>query len=118
MTEGDLAAARGLHPGMYGPLDILAAALVRLSQQMASALSARQQLAGRQYALDSLSAATREQAQMLASLDASLRELGLRPTTWLPRCSALGGAAANCWAVPHTYSSTHSPASSGMRRRR
>jgi hypothetical protein len=77
MSEGDLAAARGLHPGMYGPLDILAAALVRLSQQMASALSARQQLAGRQYALDSLSAATREQAQMLASLDASLRELGL-----------------------------------------
>jgi hypothetical protein len=77
MTAGDLAAARGLHPGMYGPLDILAGALVRLSQQMAAALSARQQLAGRQYALDSLSAATREQAQMLASLDASLRELGL-----------------------------------------
>src|SRR5258708_1696773 len=66
MTEGDLAAARGLHPGMYGPLDILAAALVRLSQQMASALSARQQVAVRQYALDSLNAATRAPDQLLA----------------------------------------------------
>src|SRR5258708_6881670 len=77
MTEGGLAARRGLHPGMYGPLDILAGPLGRLKQQIAAGLSARQQLAGRQYALDSLSAATREQAQMLASLDASLRELGL-----------------------------------------
>src|SRR5258706_7908 len=71
MTEGDLAAARGLHPGMYGPLDILAAALVRLSQQMASAVSARQQLAGRQYALDSLNAATRGHGQRSASRCAS-----------------------------------------------
>ncbi len=85
MTEGDLAAARGLHPGMYGPLDILAGALVRLSQQMAAALSARQQLAGRQYALDSLSAATREQAQMLASLDASTSQVLLHALAGVER---------------------------------
>ncbi len=76
LGEGDLAAVRGLRSGMYGPLDTLASALVRLSQQVGSMRGQQQQFTAQQRAIEAVTESARAQAQLLAVTDAALRELG------------------------------------------
>lgn len=81
LSEGDLDGTRGLQPGMYGPLDVLAGMLVRLGQQMSMMLGLRQQLAAQQQAMDALREAMRGQARLLVGAEGALRELNTSART-------------------------------------
>jgi hypothetical protein len=76
IADGDLAAARLLHGGMYGPLDVLAASLMRMSQQMSAVQSARHYAQRQQRLLEPIAAGAREQSHLLAAADGAVRELG------------------------------------------
>lgn len=76
VTAGDHAAAQSLRPGMYGPVDVLAGALARLTQQVGAVSSLRMHVRAQQRTLDALSATMSGQAQLLDTADAALRELG------------------------------------------
>lgn len=90
MAEGDLGAARGLRSGMYGPLDVLAAALMRMTQQMAAVQSARQYAHNQQRVLESIAAAVREQSHLLVAADDAVRELGSSANELVAEVQVLG----------------------------
>ncbi len=75
MSEGDAGAVRFLAPGMYGPLDVLAGALMRLGQQMGVTFARQQQLARQQRATRSLAGVASEQSRLLAAMEVSLRDI-------------------------------------------
>jgi hypothetical protein len=81
LAEGDPSGVRALTPGMYGPLDLLAGALGRLAMRSETA----RPLALEVSAITAISPqveatrdALREQARLLASAEALLRDLGAR----------------------------------------
>ncbi|MBF6590232.1 MAG: hypothetical protein IVW57_06825 [Ktedonobacterales bacterium] len=77
LSEGDTGAVRALRPGMYGPVSTLGGTLARLGQRLAMIQGQQHhQTTAQQRALESLTAAAREQSQLLALTDNSLRELG------------------------------------------
>ncbi|GEM_PF-1822354 len=78
LSDGDLNAARTLRPGMYGPLDLLGGALMRLGQQMAGTLGLRQQVQAQQRTFDHLQQVMREQEHLIAEVEAALRELNTK----------------------------------------
>jgi hypothetical protein len=75
LADGDLSIARLLRPGMYGSLDVLSGALLRLSQQMAGILANQQNTLGQKRQLDVLAAALRDQTAMLTAAETTLRDL-------------------------------------------
>ncbi len=75
-TAGDLSATQSLRPGMYGPLDVLAGALVRLTFQAGAASNLRLHVRAQQRALDALTATARRQAYLLERTEVALHELG------------------------------------------
>lgn len=76
LADGDLSAIRVLQPGMFGPLEAVRAALGRLSLRLG--LSARPQTLAPEAlrAFETVLAASREQAHLLAETDAALQTLG------------------------------------------
>lgn len=76
LADGDLSIARLLRPGMYGSLDVLSGALLRLSQQMSGILANQQNTLGQKRQLDILAAALRDQTAMLTAAETTLRDLG------------------------------------------
>ncbi|HKV84729.1 MAG TPA: hypothetical protein VJN88_09245 [Ktedonobacterales bacterium] len=75
LADGDLSIARLLRPGMYGSLDVLSGALLRLSQQMVGILANQQNTLGQKRQLDILAAALRDQTAMLTAAETTLRDL-------------------------------------------
>ncbi|MFI5274825.1 MAG: hypothetical protein ACHQ4H_17480 [Ktedonobacterales bacterium] len=73
LAEGDADGVRSLRPGMYGPLDLLLAALGRLAAQ-----APRQRSETSALAADGIAATVRDQGRLLAATDDLLRELGMR----------------------------------------
>jgi hypothetical protein len=90
MAEGDLGAARGLRSGMYGPLDVLAAALMRMTQQMTTVQSAHQYTHNQQRVLESIAAAVREQSHLLVAADDAVRDLGSSANELVAEVQVLG----------------------------
>ena len=76
ISDGELAAAQSLRPGMFGPLDVLAGALVRLTSQVGGVSNLRLHVRAQQRALDALSATVRGQAHLLDGAGTTVRELG------------------------------------------
>jgi hypothetical protein len=75
LSEGNLDAAQGLRPGMFGSLETLAASLARLRQRIAATLALRQSLLARQHALEAVTEGTREQTHLVAAIDDALHLL-------------------------------------------
>lgn len=115
LAEGDPSGVRALPPGMYGPLDLLTAALNRLSSPSAPSASAAPRGVRPAAAPspspssvstfvvspkvdDSLGDALREQGRLLTAADALLRDLGVRANELMAAAQTAGGANAD-WHV-------------------
>lgn len=76
VSAGEYAAVQSLRPGMYGPLDVLAGALARLTQQVGAVSNLRMHVRAQQRTLDALTMTVRGQAHLLDATDTALHELG------------------------------------------
>ncbi len=90
LAQGDLNAARTLHSGMYGPLDVLAAALMRMTQQMGALYGAQREARGQQRLLESIAAGIHEQSRLLAATDVAVRDLSSSANALIAEVQVLG----------------------------
>lgn len=76
---GDLSVAQSfaqsVRPGMYGPVELLAGALVRLTSQVSAVSDLRMHVRAQQRTLDALTAAIHGQAHLLDTMGTTLGEL-------------------------------------------
>ena len=89
LSDGDPTAVRALRPGMYGPLDVLARALHRLTSQMSATLTLAQRLRTQQQTIEGLVAGLRDQGILLGATDTALRDLGTRGNELVAEVQAL-----------------------------
>ncbi|MGH2517763.1 MAG: hypothetical protein ACRDHP_19115, partial [Ktedonobacterales bacterium] len=76
LADGDLGAIRALQPGLFGPLEAVRGALGRLSLRLARSAGTQSSAREQARSLETVMAANREQAQLLAATDSALRTLG------------------------------------------
>jgi hypothetical protein len=89
LSDGDPTGVRALRPGMYGPLDVLAGALHRLTSQMGATLTLAQRLRTQQQTIEALAAGLRDQSILLGATDTALRDLGTRGNELVTEVQAL-----------------------------
>jgi hypothetical protein len=89
LSDGDPTAVHALRPGMYGPLDVLAGALHRLTSQMSATLTLAQRLRTQQQTVEALAAGLRDQGILLGATDTALRDLGTRGNELVAEVQAL-----------------------------